>query len=143
MTSQAQAEAQLPGVRGLVFLGFPCSAGKPSDERAGAPGQVRSDLFLKAARRLRADFMLHRWFGVSGTATLKAVDDAITRFTCGRPGGRRRPLARVAGLDPAWSWPALEPRLGRRDSRVPVIIRHPTLELGKARCKTPCLAKPI
>src|ERR1043165_5784298 len=35
MTSQAQAVEPLPGVRGLVFLGFPLhAAGKPSGERA-------------------------------------------------------------------------------------------------------------
>src|SRR3989440_2892285 len=35
MTSQAQAESALPGVRGLVFLGFPLHPpGQPSDERA-------------------------------------------------------------------------------------------------------------
>jgi len=35
MTSQAQAAAPLPGVRGLAFLGFPLHApGRPSDERA-------------------------------------------------------------------------------------------------------------
>jgi hypothetical protein len=35
MTSQAQAEAPLPGVRGLAFLGFPLHpAGKPGIERA-------------------------------------------------------------------------------------------------------------
>ena len=34
MTSQAQAESPLPGVRGLVFLGFPLHAvGRPSEER--------------------------------------------------------------------------------------------------------------
>src|SRR5205814_2986003 len=34
MTSQAQAASPLPGVRGLVFLGFPLHpAGRPSDER--------------------------------------------------------------------------------------------------------------
>src|SRR5215831_21243549 len=35
MTSQAQAAATLPGVRGLAFLGFPLHpAGRPSQERA-------------------------------------------------------------------------------------------------------------
>src|SRR5436305_8942346 len=35
MTSQAQAVSPLPGVRGLVFLGFPLHPpGQPSDERA-------------------------------------------------------------------------------------------------------------
>ena len=34
MTSQAQAASPLPGVHGLVFLGFPLHpAGRPSDER--------------------------------------------------------------------------------------------------------------
>src|ERR1700688_1908012 len=34
MTSQAQAAVPLPGVRGLVFFGFPLhAAGRPSDER--------------------------------------------------------------------------------------------------------------
>ena len=35
MTSRAQAESPLPGVRGLIFVGFPLHPpGKPSDERA-------------------------------------------------------------------------------------------------------------
>ena len=38
MTSQAQALAPLPGVRGLAFLGFPLHpAGKPARERRAAP----------------------------------------------------------------------------------------------------------
>src|SRR5436190_3237345 len=42
MTSQAQADAPLPGVRGLVFLGFPLHPpGRPSDERAAHLSDVR------------------------------------------------------------------------------------------------------
>ncbi len=42
MTSQAQAEAPLPGVRGLVFLGFPLHpAGKPSERARPASLQRR------------------------------------------------------------------------------------------------------
>src|ERR1700731_1871756 len=42
MTSQAQAIAPLPGVRGLAFLGFPLHpAGKPSDTRARHLGGVQ------------------------------------------------------------------------------------------------------
>ena len=38
MTSQAQAAEALPGVRGLIFVGFPLHpAGKPSIERAAVP----------------------------------------------------------------------------------------------------------
>lgn len=41
MTSQAQAESPLPGVRGLAFLGFPLhAAGRPSVERNHARGLV-------------------------------------------------------------------------------------------------------
>jgi predicted alpha/beta-hydrolase family hydrolase len=43
MTSQAQAESPLPGVRGLAFLGFPLhAAGRPSEERAGHLFEVKS-----------------------------------------------------------------------------------------------------
>ena len=52
MTSQAQADAPLPGVRGLAFLGFPLHpAGKPSDERAKHLFDVRVPmLFLQGTR---------------------------------------------------------------------------------------------
>ncbi len=41
MTSQAQAKAALPQVRGLIFLGFPLHpAKKPSQERAAHLAQV-------------------------------------------------------------------------------------------------------
>jgi len=52
MTSQAQAESPLPGVHGLVFLGFPLHpAGKPSDERAAHLSDVAVPmLFLQGTR---------------------------------------------------------------------------------------------
>lgn len=52
MTSQAQAMSPLPGVRGLVFLGFPLHpAGKPSDERAEHLSDITVPmLFLQGAR---------------------------------------------------------------------------------------------
>ena len=52
MTSQAQAAEPLPGVRGLIFLGFPLHpAGKPSDERAAHLDAVRLPmLFLQGTR---------------------------------------------------------------------------------------------
>jgi len=52
MTSTAQAEAPLPGVRGLVFLGFPLHPpGRPSDKRAEHLAQVRIPmLFLQGDR---------------------------------------------------------------------------------------------
>lgn len=52
MTSQAQAEAPLPGVRGLAFLGFPLHpAGRPASERAAHLAAVRVPmLFLQGSR---------------------------------------------------------------------------------------------
>ena len=52
MTSQAQALSPLPGVRGLVFLGFPLHpAGKPSTQRAEHLSGVKVPmLFLQGTR---------------------------------------------------------------------------------------------
>jgi predicted alpha/beta-hydrolase family hydrolase len=52
MTSQAQAIAPLPDVRGLVFLGFPLHPpGKPSTERAAHLSDVKIPmLFLQGTR---------------------------------------------------------------------------------------------
>ena len=52
MTSQAQAAAPLPGVRGLAFLGFPLHPpGKPSNDRAKHLFEVQiPTLFLQGTR---------------------------------------------------------------------------------------------
>src|SRR5438094_816192 len=52
MTSQAQAASPLPGVRGLVFLGFPLHpAGKPSRERGEHLFEIQIPmLFLQGTR---------------------------------------------------------------------------------------------
>jgi predicted alpha/beta-hydrolase family hydrolase len=52
MTSQAQAMAPLPGVRGLAFLGFPLHPpGKPSTSRAGHLSDIKIPmLFLQGTR---------------------------------------------------------------------------------------------
>src|SRR5881392_2096045 len=57
MTSQAQAASPLPGVRGLVFLGFPLHpAGRPSDERGKHLFDVQIPmLFLQGTRDQLAD----------------------------------------------------------------------------------------
>ncbi|MGG5889805.1 alpha/beta hydrolase family protein [Falsiroseomonas sp. HC035] len=57
MTSQAQAEAPLPDVAGLVFLAFPLHpAGKPSDERADHLTRISVPmLFLQGTRDALAD----------------------------------------------------------------------------------------
>jgi len=60
MTSTAQAETPLPGVRGLVFLGFPLHPpGRPADKRAEHLAQVRIPmLFLQGDRDEFADLKL-------------------------------------------------------------------------------------
>jgi predicted alpha/beta-hydrolase family hydrolase len=57
MTSQAQAVSPLPGVRGLVFLGFPLHpANKPSSERAKHLADVTVPmLFLQGTRDALAE----------------------------------------------------------------------------------------
>jgi predicted alpha/beta-hydrolase family hydrolase len=57
MTSQAQAAAPLPGVRGLVFFGFPLHpAGRPSEDRADHLSSVSVPmLFLQGTRDALAD----------------------------------------------------------------------------------------
>jgi predicted alpha/beta-hydrolase family hydrolase len=58
MTSQAQAAAALPGVRGLVFVGFPLHpAGTPSITRAKHLADVTVPmLFVQGTRDALADF---------------------------------------------------------------------------------------
>ncbi|PYO60931.1 MAG: alpha/beta hydrolase [Gemmatimonadetes bacterium] len=60
MTSTALAEEPLPGVRGLVFLGFPLHPpGRPADKRAEHLAQVRIPmLFLQGDRDEFADLKL-------------------------------------------------------------------------------------
>jgi predicted alpha/beta-hydrolase family hydrolase len=60
MTSQAQAASPLPGVAGLVFLGFPLHpAGKPSIERAQHLAQIGIPmLFVQGTRDELADVSL-------------------------------------------------------------------------------------
>jgi hypothetical protein len=60
LTSQAQAAAPLPGVRGLAFVGFPLHpAGKPSTDRADHLAKVNIPmLFLQGSRDTLAEVAL-------------------------------------------------------------------------------------
>jgi uncharacterized protein len=84
MTSQAQAAQPLPGVRGLVFVGFPLHpAGKPASARAEHLAQVAVPmLFLQGTRDALADLALMR--AVVGKlghrATLHVVEGADHAF---------------------------------------------------------------
>jgi predicted alpha/beta-hydrolase family hydrolase len=84
MTSQTQAASALPGVRGLVFLGFPLHpAGRPSEERAVHLFHVEVPmLFLQGTRDRLADLgLLERLIERLGTrASLRLVQDADHSF---------------------------------------------------------------
>jgi len=84
MTSQAQAESPLPGVRGLVFLGFPLHPpGRPSDERGRHLFDVQVPmLFLQGTRDDFASLELLRPLvkGLGPRATLELFDDADHSF---------------------------------------------------------------
>lgn len=97
MTSQAQAEAPLPSVRGLIALGFPLHPlGRPSIERAGHLSQVRIPmLFVQGARDAMAETEL--------------LDETIARL------GRFVTLVRVEGGDHSFHVPA---KSGRTDAQV-------------------------
>jgi predicted alpha/beta-hydrolase family hydrolase len=84
MTSQAQAVAPLPAVRGLVFVGFPLHpSGKPSTTRAKHLAQVGVPmLFLQGTRDALADLALVQAQAtlLGPRATLHVVDDADHAF---------------------------------------------------------------
>ena len=108
MTSQAQAEASLPEVRGLVFLGFPLHpAGKPSDERAAHLADVRVPmLFLQGTRDELADLQLLQplveRLGVRGTLRLSA--DADHSFHVPARSGRKDTQVLDEVLDAMVAW---------------------------------------
>jgi predicted alpha/beta-hydrolase family hydrolase len=84
MTSQAQAAAPLPGVRGLAFIGFPLHpAGKPSTDRAKHLDDVRIPmLFLQGSRDSLAEVPLIESVvqRLGSLATLHLVDGADHSF---------------------------------------------------------------
>jgi uncharacterized protein len=109
MTSQAAAEAPLPGVRGLVFFGFPLHpAGRPGIERADHLEKVRLPmLFLQGERDKLADLDLLRpvCAGLGERATLHVVPEADHGFHVPKRSGRTddEVLAELAGTVAQWS----------------------------------------
>jgi hypothetical protein len=93
MTSQAQAAAPLPGVRGLVFIGFPLhAAGKPSDDRAAHLLDVKVPmLFLQGSRDALADLSLLQPVvkRLGARATLEVFEDADHSFHVPARTGRK------------------------------------------------------
>jgi predicted alpha/beta-hydrolase family hydrolase len=113
MTSQAQAASPLPGVRGLVFLGFPLHpAGRPSDERAEHLFGVQIPmLFMQGTRDQLADLqLLQTVVGKLGArATLKPFQDADHSFHVPARTGRKDSeiMAEMSQALADWIGPAI------------------------------------
>jgi uncharacterized protein len=92
MTSTTQAEAPLPGVRGLVFLGFPLHPpGRPDVTRAEHLAKVQIPmLFLQGTRDEFADLKLLRPVVASlgARVTLHLVEDGDHSFHVPKRSGR-------------------------------------------------------
>ena len=108
MTSRAQAEAPLPGVRGLVFLGFPLHPpGQPSTERAKHLFDVQIPmLFLQGTRDefARLDLITGICEQLGARATLKLFPDADHSFHVPARSGRTDAEVKAELLEAASSW---------------------------------------
>jgi predicted alpha/beta-hydrolase family hydrolase len=117
MTSQAQAANPLPGVHGLVFLGFPLHpAGKPSHERGKHLFDVHIPmLFLQGTRDTLAalDEIEPLCAALGERATLKLFTDADHSFHVPARSGRTDAQVLDEMLDELTAW------LGAVISRAP------------------------
>jgi len=108
MTSQAQAAAPLPGVRGLVFLGFPLHPAKrPSQERAKHLADVQVPmLFLQGTGNALAELEQLRPVceALGKRATLTLLPDADHSFHVPARLGRKDAEVRDEMLDSAAAW---------------------------------------
>ena len=108
MTSQAQAASPLPGVRGLVFLGFPLHPpGRPSVDRANHLFDLQIPmLFLQGTRDDLAHLELVRRLceQLGARATLKLFQDADHSFHVPARSGRKDSDVRVELLDALAGW---------------------------------------
>jgi predicted alpha/beta-hydrolase family hydrolase len=108
MTSQAQAASTLPGLRGLVFLGFPLHPPKkPSNERAKHLFEIGIPmLFLQGTRDELADLQLLEPLcqELGPRATLKLFQDADHSFHVPARSGRKDPEVRAEMLDALAEW---------------------------------------
>lgn len=112
MTSQAQALAPLPRVRGLIFFGFPLHpAGKPGDERAKHLSDVKLPLlFLQGENDALAtlDRLKPAVKSLGKRATLKLYADADHSFHVPARTGRKDADVLAEILDDAVAWIAAQ-----------------------------------
>lgn len=108
MTSQAQAEEPLPGVKGLAFLGFPLHApGQPSDERAAHLSHLKIPmLFLQGTRDDFADldYLKPLMKRLGSRTTLKLFDGADHSFHVPAKSGRTDAEVMTELLDTLAGW---------------------------------------
>jgi predicted alpha/beta-hydrolase family hydrolase len=108
MSTQAQAAEPLPGVKGLVLVGFPLHpAGKPSTERAAHLADVKLPmLFLQGTRDGLADLDLitQTTAGLGKKASLHIVDGADHAFHVLVRSGRTDAQVRDELLDTMAAW---------------------------------------
>jgi len=108
MTSTAEAEAHLEGVRGLFFLGFPLHPpGKPSDERGVHLASVGVPmLFLSGARDDFATlpFLEPQVARLGTMATLRLFQDADHSFHVPKASGTTDAATLDAVLDALAGW---------------------------------------
>ena len=110
MTSQAQAQEALPGVRGLVFLGFPLHpAGRPDTSRATHLADVEIPmLFVQGTRDelAKLDLLEKTVAALAPRATLHLLDDADHSFHVPAKTGRNDADVRREALHAVAQWMA-------------------------------------
>jgi uncharacterized protein len=108
MTSSAAARGELPGVRGLVFLGFPLHApNRPGIERAEHLDAVqRPMLFLQGTRDALADLTLMRTVcgRLGERATLHVLEGGDHSFAVLKRSGRDQEEVMAELADAIASW---------------------------------------
>jgi predicted alpha/beta-hydrolase family hydrolase len=108
MTSQAQAAEPLPGVRGLVFFGFPLhAAGKPSADRGEHLKQIDIPmLFLQGEKDKLAELSLLKPVvkSLAKRATLCMLPDADHSFHVPARSGRNDADILATALDAFAAW---------------------------------------
>jgi predicted alpha/beta-hydrolase family hydrolase len=108
MTSQAQALAPLPGVRGLAFLGFPLHpAGRPSDTRAEHLVRIQLPLlFIQGTRDALAEQALLEGLlaRLGARASVRWLEDADHAFHVPARSGRTDAQVRSSLIEALCQW---------------------------------------
>ncbi len=116
MTSQAQALAPIPGVRGLLFVGFPLHpAGRPSQDRGKHLFDIKLPmLFLAGTRDALAELteLTPLLSALGGRAEVKQFQDADHSFHVPAKSGRKDADVRNEMLDAVAAW--IDRVIGRR-----------------------------